>query len=170
MIVKMIVLAVTGLFIGLTALNGYAAEGTVKATATWAAQGRFFLVKEKQALFVGALKGLMFLENKQGDLDAARIVCPGMVEINLDNGTESGEGRCVITTPSEDHVYASWTCAGEYMKGCAGTFTLLGGTGRLRRSPETVSLKSAVTWRNTLWPWRVTAWRDQPRVLRCGRR
>ena len=56
-----------------------------------------------------------------------------MVEINLDNGTESGEGRCVITTPSEDHVYASWTCAGEYMKGCAGTFTLLGGTGRFEK-------------------------------------
>ena len=65
MIVKMIVLAVTGLFIGLAALNGYAAEGTVKATATWAAQGRFFLVKEKQALFVGALKGLMFLETNR---------------------------------------------------------------------------------------------------------
>jgi hypothetical protein len=56
-----------------------------------------------------------------------------MMEINLDNGMQSGEGRCMITTPSEEHVYASWKCAGEYMQGCAGSFTLLGGTGKFEK-------------------------------------
>jgi hypothetical protein len=130
---KMVIAVVTGLLMAATAFNSYAAEGTVSATATWVAQGQFFQVKEKQALFVGAFAGLMFLESKKGDLDAAKIVCPGMIEINLDNGTESGEGRCVITTRSEAHVYASWTCAGEYTQGCAGTFTLLGGTGQFEQ-------------------------------------
>jgi hypothetical protein len=133
MIGKMTLLAVTGLLMLGTACSSYAAEGTVKATATWVAEGQFYQVKEKQALFVGALKGLMFLESKQGDLDAAKIVCPGMIEINLDDGKQSGEGRCVITTQSEDNVYASWTCAGDFTQGCAGSFTLLGGTGRFEK-------------------------------------
>lgn len=134
MIDKMVVLVVTGLLMVATALNSDAAEGTVKATATWVAQGQFFQIKEKQALFVGAFNGLMFLENKQGDLDAAKIICPGMVEINLDDkGSQSGEGRCIITARNHDQVYASWTCAGEYLQGCVGTFTLLGGTGRFEK-------------------------------------
>jgi hypothetical protein len=33
----------------------YAEEATIKATAAWQAQGHFFLVQEKQALFVGSL-------------------------------------------------------------------------------------------------------------------
>jgi hypothetical protein len=130
---KILMLVVTGLLMAGTAFNGYADEGTVKATATWVADGQYYQVKEKQALFVGALKGLMFLETKKGDLDEAKILCPGMVEINLDTGTQSGEGRCVITTRNEDHVYATWSCAGEYTLGCAGTFTLLGGTGRFEK-------------------------------------
>ena len=30
-------------------------------------------------------------------LDAAKLLCPGMMEINLDDGTQSGEGRCILT-------------------------------------------------------------------------
>jgi hypothetical protein len=133
MIGKMTVLAVTGLLMVGMVCSSYAAEGTIKATATWVAEGRFYQVKEKQALFVGAFKGLMFVETKKGDLDAAKIVCPGMIEINLDDGNESGEGRCVITTRNEENVYASWTCAGKFTEGCAGSFTLLGGTGQFEK-------------------------------------
>ena len=124
---------VIGLFAMVIAVNGYAAEGVIKATASWVAVGRYYQVKAKQALFVGALEGRMFLESKQGDLDEAKIVCPGMIEINLDSGAQSGQGRCIITTHSEDHVYASWNCAGEYTQGCAGDFQLLGGTGKLEK-------------------------------------
>lgn len=130
---KIVVLVVMGWLVVVTAFSSYADEGTVKATATWVAEGRYYQVKEKQALFVGALKGLMFLETKQSDMDEAKILCPGMVEINLDTGTQSGEGRCIITTRSEDHIYANWSCAGEYTLGCAGAFTLLGGTGRFEK-------------------------------------
>jgi len=66
-------------------------------------------------------------------LDAAKIVCPGMVEVNLNDGTQTGEGRCIITTPSNESVYATWNCTGEYLAGCKGTFTLLGGTGKFER-------------------------------------
>jgi hypothetical protein len=110
-----------------------AEEGTVKATASWQGQGRFFKVRDKQALFAGAFSGIMFVETKSNTLDAAKIVCPGMVEVNLNDGTQTGEGRCIITTPSNESVYARWNCTGEYLAGCKGTFTLLGGTGKFER-------------------------------------
>jgi hypothetical protein len=114
-------------------LSGHAEEGTVKATSAWQGQGQFFKVQEKQALFAGSFSGIMFVETKQGALDAAKIVCPGMVEVNLADGTQSGEGRCIITAQDGTRVYAGWNCAGEHMVGCKGTFTLLGGTGRFAR-------------------------------------
>jgi hypothetical protein len=110
-----------------------AEEGTVKATSAWQGQGRFFQVKEKQTLFVGAFSGIMFVETKQGALDAAKLVCPGLVEVNLNDGTQSGEGRCIVTARDGARVYARWNCAGEHLAGCKGSFTLLGGTGRFER-------------------------------------
>ena len=65
-----------------------AEEGTIKASSAWQGQGQFFQVREKQALFVGAFSGIMFVETKQGTLDAAKIVCPGMVEVNLNDREE----------------------------------------------------------------------------------
>ena len=115
------------------ALSGHAEEGMVKATSAWQGQGQFFQVREKQALFVGSFSGTMFVETRQGALDAARITCPGMVEVNLDDGMQSGEGRCIITARDGERVYARWNCAGEHLVGCTGTFTLLGGTGRFER-------------------------------------
>jgi hypothetical protein len=55
-----------------------------------------------------------------------------MIEINLNNGSQSGEGRCLVTAREGDKVYAVWRCAGEHGAGCAGTFTLNGGTGRFK--------------------------------------
>jgi hypothetical protein len=109
-----------------------AEEGTVRATASWQGQGRFFLVQEQLALFVGAFEGIMFVETQKGDLDAAKLLCPGMLEINLESGAQSGEGRCLLTGRSGDRVYAVWNCAGEHGDGCTGTFTLHGGTGKFQ--------------------------------------
>lgn len=125
-----LVLAALVLAISSTAV--VAEEGTVKATAAWQGQGRFFLVQEKLALFVGAFEGIMFVETQKGDLDAAKLLCPGMLEINLDSGAQSGAGRCLLTGRSGDRVYALWRCAGEHGDGCTGTFTLHGGTGKFQ--------------------------------------
>jgi hypothetical protein len=118
-------------FLSLLTLSVWAAEeGTVRATSSWVADGRYFEVKEDQALFVGVFTGVMYVETKTGAMDAAELLCPAMVEINLKDGTQSGEGRCIITTRPGDKVYATWRCAGEHGAGCAGTFTFTGGTGR----------------------------------------
>lgn len=109
-----------------------AEEGTVRATSAWVAEGRYFEVQEEQALFVGAFAGVMYVETRQDAMDAAQIVCPGMIEISLKDGTQSGEGRCIITARDGARVYAMWRCAGEHFAGCTGTFTLTGGTGRFK--------------------------------------
>jgi hypothetical protein len=110
---------------------GYAAEeGTVKATSAWQGQGRFFQVGKDQAFFVGDFEGIMYVETKTGALDAAKIICPGTVDLNLKTGTQSGQGRCVITAANGDQVFATWNCTGTHTAGCAGMFTLTDGTGR----------------------------------------
>jgi hypothetical protein len=122
----------TLLFVTLAGAAYAAEEGSVRATSSWLAEGRYFQVQEDMALFVGAFAGVMYVETKQGAMDAAQLLCPGMIEINLSNGSQSGEGRCLITARDGAKVYAVWRCAGEHGAGCTGTFTLNGGTGRFK--------------------------------------
>ena len=109
-----------------------AEEGTVNALASWQGQGRVFKTGDKQALFVGGFVGVFFVENDQGALHAARILCPGSLDIDLETGAQSGEGRCIITARGGDRVFARWTCSGAHFKGCGGRFTLTGGTGKFQ--------------------------------------
>jgi hypothetical protein len=71
----------------------------------------------------------MFIETGEGDLDAANLVCPANFEINLEDGSQTGQGRCTITGREGDQVFAEWNCKGEHLKGCKGDFKLIGGTG-----------------------------------------
>ena len=89
-------------------------------------------MKDNLSLFVGAFEGVLFVDNLEGSLNTAKIICPGMVEINLDNSKQSGEGRCVIMKGEGDHIYAQWQCAGEHLAGCVGPFKLLGGKGKFK--------------------------------------
>ena len=109
-----------------------AEEATIKATAAWQAQGQFFQVQDKQALFVGAFGGTLLVEPKQGGLDVAKMLCPGMLEVNLSDGAQSAQGRCIIAARSGDRVYATWNCTGVHLAGCTGRFTLVGGTGKFK--------------------------------------
>jgi hypothetical protein len=111
-------------------LGASAEERTMEATAGWIAEGQLYQVKEKHALFAGTFEGLLFVKNKQGKLDGIKMVCPGLVEMDLANRQESGAGRCIFTSRDKKHIYAKWNCAGELLQGCGGDFVLLGGTGR----------------------------------------
>ena len=125
-------LILSAVILASSVLLAHAEEGTVQATSAWIGKGSFFQVKDKLSLFAGAFEGIMFVENQEGSLNAAKIVCPGLVEINLDDGKQSGEGRCVIMNDKGEHIYARWQCAGTHLEGCTGPFSLLGGTGRFK--------------------------------------
>ena len=121
-----------GMLVALRIMPLSAEEATIKATAAWQAQGHFFQVQDKQALFVGAFSGTMLVEPKQGGLDVAKMLCPGMMEVNLNDGAQSAQGRCIIAARSGDRVYATWNCTGVHLAGCMGKFTLVGGTGKFK--------------------------------------
>ena len=109
-----------------------AGETSIKAVAAWQGQGRFYKATETLTLFAGYFEGAMEAEDKRGELHAASMICPAMLEVNLDNGTQQGWGRCVIVTGNGDRVYAGWSCTGTHLEGCKGPFTVSGGTGRFR--------------------------------------
>jgi hypothetical protein len=110
--------------------EGFAGEEIkLEATATWASKGNIFFVGEKNAMFVGGFSGVMFVSQTNGGLNAANIVCPGMMDINIETGQTSGEGRCIISGASGDQLFAKWSCAGFATLGCKGDFELTAGTG-----------------------------------------
>lgn len=109
--------------------QGQAAENTVKAMATWQAQGLVTQVDKDQALMVGALMGALFIDGGHGQLDASSLLCPGSIVLNLNTGARSGQGRCVITDKDGDKIYAKWSSRGNE-KGMKGPFNFVGGTGK----------------------------------------
>jgi hypothetical protein len=122
---------VAGAMLVLVSVPGWGAEErTVKASAAWVGQGRFFSTGTETLYFVGAFSGILFVDNDQGLLNTAKILCPGTLEVEINGGALRGEGRCVMTDHDGNHVFARWTCAGTHQVECKGTFTLTGGTGR----------------------------------------
>ena len=107
-------------------------EFKLQATATWQSKGSVYLIGENEALFVGGFSGVMFVTDGQGSLNAAQLICPGMMDINLQNGETSGQGRCIITNAEGHRVFAKWQCDGIATQGCKGDFELLAGTGRFQ--------------------------------------
>jgi hypothetical protein len=106
-----------------------AEEATVPAVAAWSGQGWFFPVSPEEALFMGVLRGMMFVENSRGALDSARMVCPVNLRMHRVSGAQVGEGRCMLTNRDQHQIFAQWTCTGTHGVGCQGRFTLTGGTG-----------------------------------------
>jgi hypothetical protein len=111
---------------------GYAAEATVQANAAIQGEGRFYRATEDMILFSGFFQGAINVSNQKGDLmvNAASLTCPGTLEVNTTTKTTEGEGRCLFVTQDGTHVYGRWTCTGKPGAGCAGTFKVVGGTGR----------------------------------------
>ena len=105
-------------------------EQTIDAFSVWQARGHMFKMGENIGMFVGALQGPFFVETPEGPVGAGKIICPGLFKVDLEDGSQTGEGSCLITGEKGAQVFANWTCSGYHLIGCKGKFTLLGGTGR----------------------------------------
>jgi hypothetical protein len=112
--------------------QGHAAEATIQANAEIKGEGRFYRATENMILFSGFFQGAINVTNQQGDLmvNAASLTCPGTIDVNTSTKATEGEGRCLFLTQDGTHAYGRWTCTGKAGEGCAGTFKVLGGTGR----------------------------------------
>lgn len=111
-----------------------AEEGTLEAFSSWKARGQLYPTGTEEATFVGSLSGVFYVKGDDAELDASTldaglITCPAVLTINTSEGTQKGQGRCVIMTPDAERVYAKFECTGTYLQGCNGDFTLNGGTG-----------------------------------------
>jgi hypothetical protein len=106
-----------------------AADESVRADAPWEGRMRIYVMGPKQAFALGVLSGRLAVDPESSPLHGARLVCPGSMDADYAANVLRGNGRCVITTASEDRLFARWTCAGEPDKGCGGRFVLTGGTG-----------------------------------------
>ena len=107
-----------------------AEEQTVNAYAAFEGEGKVHVTGEKTGIFVGAIVGQLFVESEKGPLHAGRIVCPAMMQIDLENGNQAGSGRCTITAEDGAQVFSVWSCRGAHLVGCNGLLMLTGGTGR----------------------------------------
>lgn len=119
--------------LGLAAGSGWAAEErTVKASAVWMGQGRIIPTGQGTLLFfVGTFSGTLFVDGGEGALNMAKILCPGVLEVDINGGKQQGQGRCLISAGrGDDQVYAQWSCTGTHQVECTGPFVLTGGTGR----------------------------------------
>ena len=143
---------ICGLIIGavaLVAVVGYgdAAETIVKAASPIKGEGRFYKATDQLLLFSGYFQGGMLVEERIGDVHEAGLVCPSLLEINHTAGTQQGQGRCIIATKGGEFLYARWTCTGKPKEGCAGLFTVTGGTGKFSKAAgeSQFALRSNVT-------------------------
>ncbi len=105
-------------------------DATVKAFAAWQGGGQLIETGPKETTFVGALTGTVYAETEKGPLESGRLVCPAMVRINLEDGSQNGTGRCTITAKDGSRIFADVSCTGFRLVGCDGQFALTGGTQR----------------------------------------
>jgi hypothetical protein len=116
--------------LGLAATVHATEETTIEAFATWRGEGTLVPMGPNPAVLVATLTGVVYIQTDQGPLRAGAIVCPAIADVSLDDGAQTGKGRCAWTANDGDQVFADWTCEGRHMIGCRGDFTLTGGTGR----------------------------------------
>jgi len=122
-----------------------AKEGTVQAIIPWEGEGRVFQVTTNTIMFLGSLKGVMYVENSDGEMHEALVVCPIVQEISLETGSTNASGRCEITAGPDSVAYAKISCKGRPGE-CAGEFTLVDGEGEFTgiTGSGTLSVRSPI--------------------------
>jgi len=104
-------------------------EQTISAFAAWVGQGGTFQTGDKDATFVGALVGHVYVETDKGPVPSGRIGCPAMVKM-AEDASQRGTGSCAITAKDGAKIFADISCTGIFLIGCEGEFKLTGGTER----------------------------------------
>jgi hypothetical protein len=124
--------ATLALATGLSASSAaLAAEQTINGFSSWEGEGNVYQTAPDTGTFVGAINGPLFVQTEKGPVAAGNMVCPALLEIDLKNATQVGQGKCTISHDDGAMVFAEWSCKGVHLVGCDGEFILTGGTGRM---------------------------------------
>jgi hypothetical protein len=111
---------------------GVASAGDIDSNLLfpWEAHGRLYATGPKTLMLLGEVEGTLYAESGKGKFDGATMVCPMLHEVNLEDKSVHGEGRCTIFPKgSDDVVFASYTCFGQ-VGSCEGVLELTAGTGK----------------------------------------
>jgi hypothetical protein len=106
-----------------------AEEGTIRAFATWQADGNLVQTGPAETTMIGTISGEIYVDTDQGPVDAGEMACPVVVHQDLKNLTQKGEGKCTFKGPKGNMWFMSISCSGVPLVGCSGESTLTGGTG-----------------------------------------
>ena len=130
MIAKRSYLTSVVLFFLLNLSPVYSAEqDTLQAIIPWEAEGRVFTVDTSTMMFLGAVKGVMYVESSRGEMHEAFVMCPLIQKHTPETGKTEGVAHCEISASPNDVAYAQISCSGE-VGNCQGTFTLIDGEGK----------------------------------------
>ena len=129
-----------------------AAETTVSAFSSWAAEGDLYQTGPSEATFVGTLSGVVFVEGADSSLEAARMFCPGRLQVDTETWRQTGSADCVIVTTESERIYGEFQCEGEYREGCEGEFVITGGSG----SKEGITGSGPILFSNAMPDWAAT--------------
>jgi hypothetical protein len=122
-------------------------EQVINAFSTWEGSGQMVQTGPKVSTFVGTFTGAVYVESDEdGPLYAGTMTCPAVVEVNLEDGSQTAKGDCAIDLNNGPRVFAGIACTGFYLLGCRGDITIRGGTGKL----EGVSGSGPVIFRSHL--------------------
>ena len=105
-------------------------EVTVKAFAVWQGRGQVTQTGANEATFVGTLAGTVYIETDKGPIASGHIECPALIDIKLDDSSQTARGRCTMTAEDGAQLFAAIDCSGFHLIGCHGETKLTGGTGR----------------------------------------
>ena len=105
-----------------------AEKDTVQAIIPWDAEGRVFQVDTNTLMFVGAVKGVMYIESSSGEMHEAFVMCPIIQKFLRDTGKTDAVAHCEISASGENVAYAELTCKGD-VGACKGKFKLIDGEG-----------------------------------------
>lgn len=104
---------------------------TIDAFAVLSARGAVIASSATAFSFAGEMHGPYFVDTGHGPVPAGRIVCVGTIESDSADGSQAGAARCRIEAGDGALAHGGFTCTGWRLVGCAGTFTMEGGEGRL---------------------------------------
>ena len=106
-----------------------AEQGTVQAVIPWEGEGRIFQIDTRRIQFLGAIEGVMYVENAKGEMNEGFVQCPIVQMMDLETGDMEALGNCEITASPTDVAYAQLSCKGR-VGDCSGKFVLIDGEGR----------------------------------------
>jgi len=133
-------ISVMALFLLIVSPAYTAEQDTLQAIIPWEADGRVFQVDTKTMMFVGAVRGVMYIASSHGDMHEAFVMCPIVQKLYLETGQTEAVAHCEISASPDDVAYAKLSCSGE-VGSCQGTFELIDGEGRFAGISGTGTLR-----------------------------